>query len=352
MKQKLQHFAHPPHHSTLATVIKFTLAFVIGWGLTFVIPQSRSQWIMISIAVVMGSSIIIGLQFTKAILRVLGTIIGASFGLLTFIMPNNPYLLLTAICLAAIFFSWFSQTFQKHNYVSSLGMITFFIIAYSSNHSLSMAGLRLLDTLIGILISLFISRFIFPVTSQSAILRLTDSIAKDMANFARKIFIERLERRNNKYLLHLDSRITDAMLKQRSIIDALLFNSNQTQNIKKSTFSLLRFTRAIYHYLLFIDTALWENRLEKAEHGESMHKAIMPYMTTLSTLLQQPFNHEKPMETISTLNQNMQTFMHQSKIETLGPNEIERQHAILFALRRIIFCIQKVELAKHELYSC
>ena len=48
----------------------------------------------------------------------------------------------------------------------------------------------------------------------------------------------------------------------------------------------------------------------------------------------------------------MQTFMHQSKIETLDPNEIERQHAILFALRRIIFCIQKVELAKHELYSC
>ena len=85
------------------------------------------------IAVVMGSSTVIGLQINKALLRAAGTLLGGAFGIITFFAPSNGIVFLLILCVTASFFAWFSRRFEKKNYVASLGMITFFIITYS-NH--------------------------------------------------------------------------------------------------------------------------------------------------------------------------------------------------------------------------
>ena len=81
---------------------------------------------MISIAVVMGSSTVIGLQFNKALLRALGTLVGGGFGLILF-SPHSTIMYLLTLFAAAIFFGWFSQKFEKKNYIASLGMVTFLL---------------------------------------------------------------------------------------------------------------------------------------------------------------------------------------------------------------------------------
>ena len=104
------------NHNTIIHIIKFTLAFLIGWAVTYLFPQSRSQWIMISIAVVMGSSSVIGLQMNKALLRAAGTLLGGSLGLITFLSPGNSMLFFIMLCFTASFFAWFSRKFEKKNY--------------------------------------------------------------------------------------------------------------------------------------------------------------------------------------------------------------------------------------------
>ena len=218
-------------YARLTHIIKFTLAFLTGWLVTQLFPQTKAQWIMISIAVVMGSSTVMGLQFNKALLRASGTLIGGCFGLITFLAPNSTLTYLFALLITTVFFAWFCQKFENKNYVASLGMVTFFIITYNSNHSLTIAGLRVIDTLIGISISLLISRFILPVTSQTAIINLAKDISYTMAKFIEDIFIKRQERRNNPSFLKIDNQITGAMLKQRNIIDAILFSSESKNNL-------------------------------------------------------------------------------------------------------------------------
>jgi uncharacterized membrane protein YccC len=338
------------NHNTIIHIIKFTLAFLIGWAVTYLFPQSRSQWIMISIAVVMGSSSVIGLQMNKALLRAAGTLLGGSLGLITFLSPGNSMLFFIMLCFTASFFAWFSRKFEKKNYVASLGMITFLIITYNSNHSLSIAGLRVLDTLIGISISLIISRFIFPVTSKNAIHRLTQNIADAISTFTVAIFIERQERRNNPKFLKIDSQITEAMLKQRNIIDAILFSSGDNEQLKQCTMTLLRFGRAIYHYILFIDTALWENRIEQAGHAEHMQAAIQPFMQKLSDILLQHDIHETQLEsTCHSLEEEITYFTTHLRTTEFNDKEQERQHAIQFALRRLVFCIRTVITANNAL---
>jgi uncharacterized membrane protein YccC len=338
------------HHKRLTHIIKFTLAFLFGWLITLLFPQSRAQWIMISIAVVMGSSTVMGLQFNKALLRASGTLLGGCFGLITFLAPNNQTLYLSALCSTAIFFSWFSQRFEKKNYVASLGMVTFFIITYNSNHSLAIAGLRVIDTIIGISISLIISKFVFPVTSQNAIHRLTQDISITISHFIQDVFIERQERRNNPKFLKMDSHITDSMLKQRNIIDALMFSSKPKLQLKKSTMSLLRFNRAIYHYILFIDTALWENRLEQVQHTEEMQIAIQPFMQLFSDQLKENNTEVNKTQYITKeLYEKITYFTTHLQSQEYTNNEKERQHAIQFAMRRMIYCLAKITKATHQL---
>ena len=120
-------------------------------------------------------------------------------------------------------------------------MVTFFIITYNSNQSIPIASLRVIDTMIGIAISLVISCFVFPVSSKSAINKLAKSISVSMSDFADDIFIKRIDRRNNPKFMTIDSQIKDAMVKQRNIIDAIIFPSIKKLNSKKqhkSSFAL------------------------------------------------------------------------------------------------------------------
>ncbi len=337
------------HHTRLTHIIKFTLAFFSGWLVTQLFPQSRAQWIMISIAVVMGSSTVMGLQFNKALLRASGTLIGGSFGLITFLAPHNTLVYLLTLFVTAFFFGWFSQKFEKKNYVASLGMVTFFIITYNSNNSMTIACLRVIDTIIGISISLLISRFVFPVTSKSAIFNLSQSISVTIAEFADDIFIKRLQRRNNPKFLRIDSQITDAMLKQRNIIDAIIFSTDSREVLKKTTLTLLRYNRAIYHYMLFIDTALWENRLEKFTHTEIMQDAIQPFMKLFSLSLREEIESNDISQTKSALSNKIDHFTSHQDSLSYSESERERQHAIQFSMRRMIYCLDEVIRARNSI---
>lgn len=236
--------------------IKYALAFVIGYFVVQLLPPGKSQWVIITIAVVMGSQIVVGDHVLKSILRGLGTLIGAAIGVIAIYLPHNHIIVLALIVILAIFFSKLSSRYSDLSYVAILGMITFGMIALVLNPSWHLAAMRVIDILIGITIALLVSIFIFPLKSRRAFVLQSVRNFKNIAEFINKIYLEEFNRRYDPNLIRLESKIVNGVVKQRAIIKAMRFESVKKSNSQQNLSNIVRYSRAIYQYVVVIDVAM------------------------------------------------------------------------------------------------
>ena len=61
MNSKLKQYYYEHQENTIHT-LKYVLAFLLGYAVMQPLPDGKSQWVIITIAVLMGSQNIIGLQ--------------------------------------------------------------------------------------------------------------------------------------------------------------------------------------------------------------------------------------------------------------------------------------------------
>src|SRR5262245_30678746 len=86
---------------------KTALACLIGYGLVLWTPLPQSQWIVITILVVMSAQTSIGSLFIKAKMRFWGTVCGAvvSVGIIL-LCDNHPPSLAAAIFISTLIFAY------------------------------------------------------------------------------------------------------------------------------------------------------------------------------------------------------------------------------------------------------
>lgn len=147
--------------------LKTAVAFLIGLFIsyTFHFPL-KGAWILISILVVMCAQSRVGAILQKSYMRFLGTIIGAIVAGLTLwlVYPNIVYTTLI-LCLAIALFSYISASQGALSEAGPLGAVTVVIILISENPNFSTVLSRFLEINLGIVIALFVSRFIWPLHS-------------------------------------------------------------------------------------------------------------------------------------------------------------------------------------------
>ena len=148
---------------------KLSIALIIANLVALHLMQYKPAWIMITIIVVMLAHEAYELQYAKAISRMLATIIGALVACAVTAIHASIILQLIILTIIVFVFLWAKHNKKLQNYTVILGLVTYFMIVINQNPSWQIALERTTEILLGIIISLIVTRFIFPVSSQTVV---------------------------------------------------------------------------------------------------------------------------------------------------------------------------------------
>ena len=316
------------------------IAFALGYLAMLIFDDQNAVWILITIAVVMSSQPVVGQLMQKSVFRMLGTVVGLLFGMLTFVLPHNDIVIFCMVVMVSFFMAYFfAFRTEAVGQVGVLGMVTFSLVTFLAHGSLHFAMMRLLDTFIGISISLFVSFFIFPMTSKRTAMLTLTSICNNLHLFVEKVFVENLDRRTDPKINKVENAIIQDLTKLRNAIRTSRFDTFGAAPSQRAQLNnFIRYLRAIYHYLLFMDVAISEIAEINTQLAEEVKTILHPKMKKLDAIFA---------EAVS----NKPSFSRRLYYKPLDSSVFDEQfksqyYAIDFALRRIPFCLNKIEVAR------
>ncbi len=145
--------------STFRHALRVAIVMLIGYLISRTLEFSHSYWILLTILVISKP----GFSLTKErnYQRIIGTIVGAGFGILVlnFIEDRDALFVILLLCMIG------SYSFQRKNYVVSVLFMTPYVIIlfqFLGMGGISVATERIYDTLIGSGIAFLASYFLFP----------------------------------------------------------------------------------------------------------------------------------------------------------------------------------------------
>lgn len=164
---------------------KTVLACSIGFSAIHLLKLPSSQWVIITILIVMTAQIHFGGAVQKAYLRLLGTVVGALIAgaALYFFNADNIFAISSIILISAFMFSFLGGLSPAMGQSMTLGSVTVPIILLSPNVTLSFAFLRMGEILLGIFIALFINLLVFPLHAKHKLNALLIKNMKELKNY-------------------------------------------------------------------------------------------------------------------------------------------------------------------------
>ncbi|MDN3526709.1 FUSC family protein [Halomonas sabkhae] len=211
------YFTH--RHRRTLHVMRVILALCITFGVIQVFPIPHGGWALVSTVMVMGNLPHIGGVLDKGRQRLLGTILGALWGLLLIMLPASiPSLLPLGSLLGIAAITWL--TFGKrYGYGGLMFAITLLLVVGDGTRDLGLALWRSFDVLLGTLIGIAVTILVLPHK------------ATDMLRFMLADNVDRMSR-----LFHAHTSATSApdvdtrellkhctglLIKQRNLVDAI-----------------------------------------------------------------------------------------------------------------------------------
>jgi uncharacterized membrane protein YccC len=281
-------------HIELIHALRAGIAALLGYGCYLLLaPKGLSaQWILITIVVIMCSNSALGTQISRSLWRMLATLIGSILAIGVLMLPTDQGLLAIALCLIVSLAVFISVSKSKYSYAASLGAITFCMISLANTPGLPLALARSSEILLGILISLIVSRVIFPTPSETLIKKLGLINLSRLADLYKKVLLENKDRFNDPDIMSLDSQILESHTNQRQLHAHIKFEQpfhSQNPHVAKQ---FIRNEMALYRYFSVIEVLeriLAEYRPDKRAEWKNqenyLKKNLNAYITTLCDLL-------------------------------------------------------------------
>ncbi|QGP55581.1 Inner membrane protein YeeA [Piscirickettsia salmonis] len=180
---------------------KTALACLIALIVFRAFNLDHGQWVIITVAVVMGAQVTVGAAEDKSIARSAATVIGAvAAGLFLLTGWGGNFIAEMLILFIVAFGFAYLAGSKRYSYVGVLGTVTFAIIALTGSIKLGVAEgmLRAVDILIGVLISLVISKICLPIYARRELLLSISVTLRDLVllcedSFSKHTVFTRLE---------------------------------------------------------------------------------------------------------------------------------------------------------------
>ncbi len=209
-------------------------------------PLPQSQWIVITILVVMSAQTSIGSLFIKAKMRFLGTVVGAALSVIIILTCGTHAVGIgVGLFVAALIFTYIAGTPGDISYVGTLGSVTVAIIILNAQVNLTIVWERFAEIVLGILISFLVSYFIFPVRSHTIFLKNLANTLIYLQEYFTSCFDEPIPDLNLP-LHDLNEKILGIYTQQRRLIQEVGLEFGKTSKDKQKLQKILNAERRVY----------------------------------------------------------------------------------------------------------
>jgi len=195
--------------TAIACMIGFLLANIVGF-------PTASQWIVVSIIVVMCAQIYVGGMMQKAYLRFLGTIVGCLFAIIALTSAGDTDLvIMITLALSSFIFSYLATGQESMSYAGTLGAATTAIIMLGNPPTLLTAGARFMEISIGILIAALVSQFVLPIHARTHLRRTQAATLSQLRDFYKNLMTSFTSSSEAMQYEELDDSIVKSISRQR-----------------------------------------------------------------------------------------------------------------------------------------
>lgn len=261
--------------------IKTAIACLIGLAIVTYFRWPMGQWVPITIIVVMSAQARFGGALQKAYMRFLGTAAGVMVTLLTLTFFNHDLVaVFTVIFLSCLVFTYIATEESAVSYAGVLGGVTVVLTLTGLNVDRYYALQRGFYIVVGIIIALLVSRFVFPLHARE---KLRDSVANTICNLRNLYFaMVQGEDIDAEKLRLFNVRITKSIGEQMQLISEASLGSRYFAQHRKALFTeIYSSERRLYRLINLMERSLSEagaNEFIKAMHKirsiEEVHAII------------------------------------------------------------------------------
>lgn len=150
--------------------LKTAIACTIGYIIVLFSPLKQSSWIVVTIIVVMSAQSTIGGLLIKSYMRFWGTLSGAIVSIIILmILSHNHIAIGMVLFIAILFFTYIAGSNKDISAAGQLGSVTTAIILLAKDPSAITALTRFSEIMLGIIIALLVSRFVFPIRARDGL---------------------------------------------------------------------------------------------------------------------------------------------------------------------------------------
>lgn len=226
------------YHRHRLHVLRTSLALAITFAIIHLFQIPHSSWALVSTLIVMGNLPHIGGVLDKGGQRLLGTVLGASWGILLILIPSPPPGIIPAWVLISIAIATYTTFATRHGYSALMFGISLLLVVGDGNHDLAIALWRAFNVLLGTLVGILVTVTVLPQK------------ATDVLRF---LLADNLDKLARLYHAHtrasvasdIDTRAlfkitTQQLVKQRGLVDAIHSERRLRRNELDDLLSLQR----------------------------------------------------------------------------------------------------------------
>lgn len=320
--------------------IKTAFACVIGLAIEKFFNFPQGMWIPITTMVVMSAQSRFGGALTKAYMRFLGTFSGVIITISTlWFFGNNLPISFLIVFLSCILFTYIAGNKNDINYAGTLGGVTVILTLTASNATIYLAIQRGLYIVIGTIIALLTSRFIFPIHARDLF---RSNVANTLLNL-KKLYAATMQipTYKDQHAADMDVEtiiISDLSEQPRLILEASAGSRNFAAKrdlfteIVNSQRRLHRHINLTYRTLCEIENPeIIKNNLAAVE---TAHAAVANELEGLAACFETAEQPQCPNITVEVIEKITQLVEKIPKIE--DANKIIAEHSFLFFMEQII----------------
>ncbi len=234
--------------NAVKTILACLIAYVLGNLQVYIFDfQSKYIWMIVTILVVMSTQPNVGGVVNKALMRFLGTFVGAVTSILIILFgvsSISDYILV--LCLLFIFV-FIAGVYPKYSYAGFLAALTVAIINFNGDISVSIALSRVSEIIQGIAIALVVNRYVYPITAE---VRIKDNYIESLNKLKDLFgFLSHIDKKD--YRKKSDSMVS-LYIKQTVLLKELAFEKDDVthyRNLHHAFMKIYRYTGAIRDYV-------------------------------------------------------------------------------------------------------
>lgn len=221
---------------------KTALACSIGFIAIRLFNLPGSQWVVITIIIVMCGQLSVGSLLQKSYFRFLGTFAGCLIAALTiYFIGNSFFIAIVTIGVSSFLFSYIATAKENLIYTGTLGATTTAIIMLTPHADIGLAIERFIEIAIGLIIATIVSQFVLPIHSRTHLKKSQSFTLQQLRELYIEMVINRHQKRSLETEHEMDEEVAKTLLKQRQLAK---------ESVKEPlgiVFSPSRFTKTLYY---------------------------------------------------------------------------------------------------------